>query len=62
VEAAFERYKSRLSEIDLLIKARNQDKQLKNRAGDAGQLPYQQLRPSSGPGITGMGIPNSVTA
>ncbi|KAG0606527.1 hypothetical protein M758_9G148100 [Ceratodon purpureus] len=62
VKVAFERYKTRLSEIDLLIKSRNLDKQLKNRTSAAGVFPYQILRPSSGPGITAMGIPNSVTA
>ena len=62
MELAFERYKSRLSQIDELIKSRNQDKNLKNRSGVAGQLPYQLLHPSSGPGKTAMGIPNSVTA
>lgn len=61
VEAAFERYKSRLAEIDELIQARNRDPKLKNRSGEAGQLPYELLRPSSGPGVTAMGIPNSIT-
>ncbi|KAG0562418.1 hypothetical protein KC19_9G144400 [Ceratodon purpureus] len=61
VKQAFEQYRTKLNDIDSLIKSRNQDKNLKNRTGTAGQMPYQILRPSSKPGITAMGIPNSVT-
>jgi len=61
VLSAFERYKSRLTEIDENINNRNNDSKLKNRRGNAGQLPYELLRPSSSPGLTSRGIPNSVT-
>jgi hypothetical protein len=43
------------------FQARNADKDLKNRCGVA-QLPFQLLRPHSTPGVTAMGIPNSITA
>ena len=60
VKAAFKRYAEKLSDIDEIIQARNRDKSLKNRCGVA-QFPFQLLRPTSAPGVTGMGIPNSIT-
>ncbi|KAG0603020.1 hypothetical protein M758_10G059600 [Ceratodon purpureus] len=60
VNAAFKRFSKKLADIDELIKGRNADKNLKNRMGPA-QLPYNLLRPSSKPGVTAMGIPNSIT-
>lgn len=60
VKAAFKRYVKKLSDIDELIQARNRDKSLKNRCGVA-QLPFQLLRPTSAPGVTARGVPNSIT-
>ncbi|CAK9205124.1 unnamed protein product [Sphagnum troendelagicum] len=60
VQAAFKRYCDKLKDIDQLIQERNADKNLKNRCGVA-QLPFQLLRPHSAPGVTAMGIPNSIT-
>ncbi|XP_042437577.1 linoleate 13S-lipoxygenase 2-1, chloroplastic-like [Zingiber officinale] len=60
VYAAFERFNGRLREIEGIIDARNVDPSLKNRCG-AGIVPYQLLKPYSGPGVTGMGVPNSIS-
>jgi lipoxygenase len=42
------------------IERRNADPARRNRCG-AGVLPYELMAPSSGPGITARGVPNSVT-
>ncbi|EAZ30882.1 hypothetical protein OsJ_14956 [Oryza sativa Japonica Group] len=42
------------------IERRNADPSRRNRCG-AGVLPYELMAPSSGPGITCRGVPNSVT-
>ncbi|XP_074577236.1 linoleate 13S-lipoxygenase 2-1, chloroplastic-like [Curcuma longa] len=60
VNAAFERFNGRLRVIEGIIGARNADPSLKNRCG-AGIVPYQLLKPYSGPGVTGMGVPNSIS-
>jgi hypothetical protein len=61
VNAAFKRFSEKLADIDELIKSRNADKSLKNRMGQAAQLPYNLLRPFSKPGESpAMGIPNSI--
>nr|ASI38492.1 LOX2 [Allium cepa] len=56
----FEKFSARLEEIEIIIKKRNRDPRLKNRCG-AGVPPYELLLPSSGPGVTGRGIPNSIS-
>lgn len=56
----FDRFSSRLEEIERIINKRNKDIHLKNRNG-AGIPPYELLLPSSGPGVTGRGIPNSIS-
>ncbi|KAG5605021.1 hypothetical protein H5410_026513 [Solanum commersonii] len=49
-----------LVEIEQTIKERNEDASLRNRCG-AGIAPYELLIPSSsGPGVTGRGVPNSI--
>lgn len=58
--AAFKRFTEKIGEVDQLIKSRNADKTLKNRYG-AVNMPYQLLRPKSKPGVTSMGVPNSIT-
>lgn len=56
----FHRFSSRLEEIEKIIDRRNKDGHLKNRSG-AGIPPYELLLPTSGPGVTGRGIPNSIS-
>lgn len=60
INAAFERFHGRLMEIEGIIDARNADTDLKNRSG-AGVVPYELLKPYSGPGVTGKGVPNSIS-
>ncbi|XP_059657729.1 lipoxygenase 6, chloroplastic-like [Cornus florida] len=56
----FEKFSSKLEEIEETINGRNKDIRLKNRSG-AGVPPYELLVRSSGPGVTGRGIPNSIS-
>ncbi|KAL4279662.1 hypothetical protein GQ457_03G009150 [Hibiscus cannabinus] len=56
----FDKFASKLGEIEETINERNKDIRLKNRNG-AGIPPYELLLPSSGPGVTGRGIPNSIS-
>ena len=56
----FSKFSARLEEIEKIINRRNKDIALKNRSG-AGVPPYELLLPTSGPGVTGRGIPNSVS-
>ncbi|CAN1295256.1 Lipoxygenase 6, chloroplastic [Linum perenne] len=60
VKRLFERFSERVVEIEEVIHGRNKDVKLKNRSG-AGVPPYELLVPSSGPGVTGRGIPNSIS-
>ncbi|KAG6482214.1 lipoxygenase 6, chloroplastic-like isoform X1 [Zingiber officinale] len=60
VMSCFEKFSARLEEIEEIISRRNKDFHLKNRSG-AGVPPYELLLPSSGPGVTGRGIPNSIS-
>ncbi|KAE8705564.1 Linoleate 9S-lipoxygenase 1 [Hibiscus syriacus] len=57
--AAFKDFGERLSGIEEKIVQMNNDKRFKNRVGPA-NMPYTLLYPSSGVGITGKGIPNSI--
>ncbi|PKU74323.1 probable linoleate 9S-lipoxygenase 5 [Dendrobium catenatum] len=57
---AFNRFGSKLKEIETKISELNRDPDLKNRSGPA-QIPYTLLSPYSGPGITVKGIPNSIS-
>ncbi|KAF8378126.1 hypothetical protein HHK36_029463 [Tetracentron sinense] len=56
----FKKFSSKLEEVEEIIHGRNKDIRLKNRNG-AGVPPYELLLPSSGPGVTGRGIPNSIS-
>ncbi|KAI3856227.1 hypothetical protein MKX03_027809 [Papaver bracteatum] len=56
----FQNFSTRLEEIEEIIKARNCDTSLKNRNG-AGVPPYELLLPLSEPGVTGRGVPNSIS-
>lgn len=60
IQRAYERFNGRIREIEGIIDSRNSDPKLKNRVG-AGVVPYELMKPFSKPGITGMGIPNSVS-
>ncbi|KAL7151785.1 hypothetical protein ABFS83_04G054200 [Erythranthe nasuta] len=60
IKASFERFHGQLNVIAGIIDARNADTNMKNRAG-AGVMPYELLKPYSEPGVTGKGIPNSVS-
>ncbi|CAM0875295.1 unnamed protein product [Alopecurus aequalis] len=64
---AFKRFGTRLVEIEKRIMAMNEDPTLKNRNGPV-KMPYMLLYPNTsdvtgekGLGLTGMGIPNSVS-
>ncbi|KAL0385386.1 UNVERIFIED_CONTAM: Lipoxygenase 6, chloroplastic [Sesamum radiatum] len=60
VQKLFERFSVKLEEIERIINQRNKNIQLKNRNG-AGVPPYELLLPSSSYGVTGRGIPNSIS-
>lgn len=60
VLSLFDKFSARLEEIEEIIKKRNKDYRLKHRCG-AGVPPYELLLPTSGPGVTGRGIPNSIS-
>ncbi|XP_057852227.1 linoleate 9S-lipoxygenase 6 isoform X2 [Cryptomeria japonica] len=65
VVEAFERFGSRLKQIEKNITERNNDKRLKNRSGPA-EVSYTLLYPNTSDesgkgGLTGKGIPNSVS-
>ncbi|XP_020271280.1 linoleate 13S-lipoxygenase 2-1, chloroplastic-like isoform X2 [Asparagus officinalis] len=60
INAAFERFHGRMKEIEGIIDGRNKDPELKNRCG-AGICPYELLKPFSEPGVTGKGVPKSIT-
>lgn len=60
IKAAFERFRERLKKLETLIDERNENTNLKNRNG-AGIVPYELLKPFSKPGVTGMGVPCSIS-
>lgn len=60
INAAFRRLNGRLKEIDEIIDARNKDMNLKSRNG-AGIVPYKLLKPFSRSGVTGQGVPYSIS-
>lgn len=60
IKAAFERFNGRMKVIEGIVDARNANQELRNRCG-AGIVPYELLKPFSEPGVTGMGIPNSIS-
>ncbi|XP_024025452.1 probable linoleate 9S-lipoxygenase 5 [Morus notabilis] len=57
---AFERFGKKLGEIEDKIISMNNDERLKNRVGPV-KMPYTLLFPTSEGGLTGKGIPNSVS-
>jgi len=60
VKAAFEKFGGRMKEIEGFIDECNNNPELRNRCG-AGIVPYELLKPFSKPGVTGRGIPNSIS-
>ncbi|KAJ7980729.1 Lipoxygenase [Quillaja saponaria] len=60
IRAAFERFNGKLTELEEIIDARNANLDLKNRSG-AGILPYELLKPFSEAGVTGQGVPYSIS-
>ncbi|CAI9779943.1 unnamed protein product [Fraxinus pennsylvanica] len=57
---SFYEFSAEIRRIEKEIEKRNVDSTLRNRCG-AGVLPYELLAPSSGPGVTCRGVPNSVS-
>ncbi|KAJ9681970.1 hypothetical protein PVL29_018052 [Vitis rotundifolia] len=57
---AFEKFGRKLADIEEMIIERNGDERFKNRVGPV-KIPYTLLYPSSEGGLTGKGIPNSVS-
>ncbi|KAL7594212.1 hypothetical protein Lser_V15G29176 [Lactuca serriola] len=60
IKAAFEEFRGSLEKLEGIIDSRNVDPKLHNRSG-AGLVPYQLLKPFSGLGVTGRGVPNSIS-
>ncbi|KAL6966376.1 linoleate 13S-lipoxygenase [Sarracenia purpurea var. burkii] len=60
IKAAFERFNGTLKELEGIVDDRNHNPSLKNRNG-AGVVPYELLKPFSDPGVTGRGVPNSIS-
>ncbi|XP_078444696.1 lipoxygenase 3 [Wolffia australiana] len=60
VAEAFNEFTDEMGRIEQEISRRNADPRRRNRSG-AGVLPYDLLIPSSGPGATCRGVPNSVS-
>ncbi|KAI8526272.1 hypothetical protein RHMOL_Rhmol13G0296000 [Rhododendron molle] len=60
IKAAFERFSGKLKVLEGVIDARNANRNLNNRSG-AGVVPYELLKPFSVPGVTSMGVPNSIS-
>ncbi|KAE8657830.1 Lipoxygenase 2.3 [Hibiscus syriacus] len=60
IKAAFEKFNGRLMELEGIIDERNANQDLKNRNG-AGIVPYEFLKPFSEPGVTGKGVPYSIS-
>ncbi|KAJ9168849.1 hypothetical protein P3X46_020333 [Hevea brasiliensis] len=57
---AFYKFSMEIKKIEKEIERRNADPKLGNRCGP-GIAPYELLLPSSGPGFTGRGVPNSIS-
>ncbi|KAK9170106.1 hypothetical protein Syun_002246 [Stephania yunnanensis] len=60
IKGAFERFIGKVMELTGIIDGRNLDEGLLNRNG-AGVVPYELLKPRSESGVTGMGVPNSIS-
>ncbi|KAI3823211.1 hypothetical protein L1987_04644 [Smallanthus sonchifolius] len=60
IKAAFLEFQKTLNQLESIIDSRNTDPLLRNRTG-AGLVPYQLLKPYSDRGVTGKGVPNSIS-
>ncbi|XP_061998342.1 linoleate 13S-lipoxygenase 2-1, chloroplastic-like isoform X3 [Rosa rugosa] len=60
IKAAFERFNGNLKKLEGIIDEKNTNMKLKNRVG-AGVVPYELLKPFSESGVTGKGVPNSIS-
>ncbi|KAE8724243.1 Lipoxygenase 4 [Hibiscus syriacus] len=60
ITEAFYKFSMEMRAIEKEIEQRNSDPKLRNRCG-AGVSPYQLLVPSSEPGVSGRGVPNSIS-
>ncbi|OIW08665.1 hypothetical protein TanjilG_03341 [Lupinus angustifolius] len=60
VKSAFEKFKGKLMELEGIVDERNADRTRKNRNG-AGIVPYELMKPKSEPGVTGKGVPYSIS-
>lgn len=60
IAKAFDEFKTRLEKLESTIDERNGDSKLKNRRG-AGRVPYEAFKPSSNQGVTGKGVPYSIS-
>ncbi|XP_050941001.1 linoleate 13S-lipoxygenase 2-1, chloroplastic-like [Cucumis melo] len=60
IARAFDKFKMKLDKLEKTIDQRNENSELKNRRG-AGLVPYEVLKPTSGFGVTGKGVPYSVS-
>ncbi|KAE8037063.1 hypothetical protein FH972_009688 [Carpinus fangiana] len=60
IKGAFERFNGRLLDLEGTIDERNANRELRNRNG-AGVVPYELLKPFSKPGVTGKGVPYSIS-
>lgn len=60
IKEAFERFNGKLKQLEEIIDGRNENENYKNRNG-AGVLPYELLKPFSQPGVTGKGVPYSIS-
>ncbi|KAM2719423.1 hypothetical protein EV2_040722 [Malus domestica] len=60
IKAAYMKFNDNLKSLEGIIDDRNKDPKLKNRVG-AGVVPYELLKPFSTDGVTGMGVPNSIS-
>ncbi|KAE8037062.1 hypothetical protein FH972_009687 [Carpinus fangiana] len=60
IKGAFERFKGKLMRLEGIIDKRNANKNLMNRSG-AGIVAYELLKPFSPPGVTGKGVPYSIS-
>ncbi|KAJ4840617.1 hypothetical protein Tsubulata_020919 [Turnera subulata] len=60
IKVAFQSFAAKLKQLEQTIDSRNSDPNFKNRSG-AGVVPYQLLKPYSTPGVTGKGVPNSIS-
>ncbi|KAK6933728.1 Lipoxygenase, C-terminal [Dillenia turbinata] len=60
INNAFEQFAQELRDFENIINKRNNDQTLRNRNGFH-VIPYELLKPFSGPGVTGKGVPNSIS-